>query len=149
MTNIRAVSLCSQAMIVTPQYVRDASGSVLFPDRLLHKLHGRGLAKSTICWISLFLSLSLPLSPSSSHLFSLSSVCFFSVITNTDLKTQPFSDCLQNKSFCWLEQRAQLRRVVTFFLFLSFFFFFSAEHLLPEIFRDTAVFSQRTCFSCH
>merc|ERR1712035_301701 len=61
-------------MIVTPQYVRDASGSVLFPDRLLHKLHGRGLAKSTICWISL----SLSPSPSSSHLFSLSSlVCLF------------------------------------------------------------------------
>ena len=83
MTNIRGVSLCSQAMIVTPQYVRDASGSVLFPDRLLHKLHGRGLAKSTICWISLSLSLSLslPISPSSSHLlshlFSLSHVSFF------------------------------------------------------------------------
>lgn len=77
MTNIRGVSLCSQAMIVTPQYVRDASGSVLFPDRLLHKLHGRGLAKSTICWISL--SLSIPPSSSHllSHLFSLSSVSFF------------------------------------------------------------------------
>lgn len=73
MADIRGVSLCGQAMIVTPQYVRDASGSVLFPDRLLHKLHGRGLAKSTICWISL--------SPSSSSLYSLSlplllSVCF-------------------------------------------------------------------------
>lgn len=40
------------ATVLTPQYVRDAQGSVLFPDRLLHKLHGRGLAKSAICWIS-------------------------------------------------------------------------------------------------
>lgn len=45
----------------------DAPGSVLFPDRLLHKLHGTGLAKSTICWISLF----SPFLPSLC-------VCFFS-----------------------------------------------------------------------
>lgn len=37
MTNIRGISLCSLSMIVTLQYVRDALGSVLFPDRLLHK----------------------------------------------------------------------------------------------------------------
>lgn len=96
-------------------------------------------------------SLSLFLSPSSSYLYSLSlplllSVCFvFSphFITNADQKTRPFSDCLHNKSLCWLEQRAPLRtRHQVFFCFFS-------EHLLPDIFRDAAVFSQRTCFSCH
>jgi len=78
MTDIRGISLCSLAMVVTPQYVRDASGSVLFPDRLLHKLHGRGLAKSTICWISF--SLLRPISSPS----LLSSVCFLFFIIKSD-----------------------------------------------------------------
>lgn len=130
MADIRGVSLCGQAMIVTPQYVRDASGSVLFPDRLLHKLHGRGLAKSTICWISL--------SPSSSSLYSLSlplllSVCFVfpppHFITNADQKTQPFSDCLHNKSLCWLEQRAPLTTSRHVFLSFCFFRAFVTRHL--------------------
>lgn len=132
MTNIRGVSLCSQAMIVTPQYVRDASGSVLFPDRLLHKLHGRGLAKSTICWISL--SLSIPPSSSHllSHLFSLSSVSFFfPPLLQIRIKKKTHTHNSHSQTvyktgafFAGLEQRAQLRRVVTFFFFSFFFFFF-------------------------
>lgn len=126
-------------------------GSVLFPDRLLHKLHGRGLAKSTICWISLSIFRSLSLSLfllSLLPLFPL--VClFFSFITNMERKKKKKKNCsdsqtvYKTRAFCWLEQRAQLRQVVRFFF--SFLFFF-AEHLLPEIFRDTTVFSQRTCF---
>lgn len=98
------------------------------------------------------LSPSLP-PPSSSHLFSLpfllSVVSFFPLysITNTTQKTHSHSHTVyKTRAFCWLEQRAQLRQVVTFFYFS---FFFLTEHLLPEIFRDTAVFSQRTCFFCH
>lgn len=133
MTDIRAISLCSLAMVVTPQYVGDASGSVLFPDRLLHKLHGRGLAKSTICWISLSLFLSLPPIFFPSLLTRLS--VFFSPLLQIRIKKHIHSQTVcTTRAFCWLEYRARLRQVVR-----SFF-------LLPEIFRDTAVFSQRTCF---
>lgn len=119
MTIIRAISLCSLAMVVTPQYVGDALGSVLFPDRLLHKLHGRGLAKSTICWISLSIFLSLPpiFFPS---LLTLS--VFFSFITNTDQKTHSFSDCLHNKSFLLLRIQSLVKashQVFFFYLFAS------------------------------
>ena len=127
MADIRPISLCSLAMIVTPQYVRDASGSVLFPDRLLHKLHGRGLAKSTICWITL----SLSLSPSSFHLSLLplfSLVCLFSLLyykcgSNSTAIPRLFT---KQVTFCWLEQRAQLRQVITLFFspFPFFLFFF-------------------------
>lgn len=100
-------------------------GSVLFPDRLLHKLHGRGLAKSTICWISLSFSLPPPLLPIfSPSLFSCLSFLFFPLysITNTTQKTHSHSHTVyKTRAFCWLEQRAQLRQVVTFFLFFLFF----------------------------
>lgn len=100
-------------------------GSVLFPDRLLHKLHGRGLAKSTICWISL--SFSLP--PSSSHLFSLpfllSVVSFFSSLLYYKYDTknpQPFSHCLQNKSFLLVRTESSVKASRHFFSFFPFFF---------------------------
>lgn len=121
MTDIRAISLCSLAMVVTPQYVGDASGSVLFPDRLLHKLHGRGLAKSTICWIPLSLSFS-PFLQSFFPLFSLVCQFFFSFITNTDQKTHSFSDCLHNKSFLLVRIQSLVkasRQVFFFCLFVS------------------------------
>lgn len=69
-----------------------ASGSLLFPDRLLQKLHGRGLAKSTICWISLCLS-------PSSYVFTLFSCLFCHFVTNTDKL-----HCLHKKSF-WLVRK--------------------------------------------
>lgn len=99
MTNIRGVSLCSLAMIVTPQYVRDASGSVLFPDRLLHKLHGRGLAKYTICWISLSLFPRLPL-------FSL--LClFFPPLLEMRIKNPTI--LRQNKSFLLVRRESLVK----------------------------------------
>lgn len=120
MPNIRGVSLCSQAMIVTPQYVRDASGSVLFPDRLLHKLHGRGLAKSTICWISLSLSFS------SSYLFSISRLSIFSSLFQIQIKKHSHSQTVykttkQELLLVRTESSVKASRHVYFLLLLFFF----------------------------
>lgn len=104
-TSIRGISLCSLSVIVTPQYVRDASGSVLFPDKLLHKLYGKGLAKSTICWISLFL---LPLFPPC--IFScLSVVVFFPFPFITNL------GCLENRSFMLFRTESSVKASCHFF----------------------------------
>lgn len=84
-----------------------------------------------------FSPLLLPLLP----LFSLVCQFFFSPLLQIRIKkTHSFSDCLQNKSFLLVRTESLVKASRH-----SFFFFF-AEHLLPEIFRDTAVFSQRTCF---
>lgn len=116
-------------------------GSVLFPDRLLHKLHGRGLAKSTICWISLFPALSSFL-PSLLPCSCLSD--FFSTLLQMQIKkkkkktkksnnnTRSHSQTVYTtRAFCWLEQRALLRttRQFAFFFFPParlFFFFFQS-----------------------
>lgn len=75
---------------------------------------------------SLSPSLSPPLLPIfSPSLFSCLSFLFFPLysITNTTQKTHSHSHTVyKTRAFCWLEQRAQLRQVVTFFLFFLFFF---------------------------
>ena len=81
--------------------------------------------------LSLSLSLSLRLPPISSHISSLSrmSVFFFSFITNMDKKKQKDNSHSQtvyqtSAFFAGLEQRAQLRRLVTFFFLLLLLLFF-------------------------
>lgn len=121
-------------------------GSVLFPDRLLHKLHGRGLAKSTICWISLSLPLFTHLLSPLSPLVCLFSLLYYKYRSRHTAILRLFTK--QELLLVRTESSVKASRHVLSFFFLPSFFFF-AEHLLAEIFRDGAVFSQRTCFSCH
>lgn len=114
MTDIKGRLLCSQGVTVTPQYVRDASGSVLLPNRLIHKLHGRGLAKSTICWVSLSL-----FPPCLLRLF------FFSPLLQIQIKKHRLlSDYLQNKSFSLVRRESLVKARRHNFSSSSFSFFF-------------------------
>lgn len=81
----RAARFCGQAVIVTPQYVRDASG-VLALSRQPFYMKCAAMAAASSPNLPSVGSLALPPSPPSSRLRSLALVCliFFHFITNAD-----------------------------------------------------------------